>query len=619
MELRQGQPEWVFYEGPPTANGKPGAHHVLARIFKDIYPRFRTMRGNFVARKAGWDCHGLPVELEIEKRLGFTRKEQIEEYGIAEFNRLCKESVTEYVDDWKRMTERIGFWIDLDDAYWTMTDVVHRVGVVDPDRVLEAGPARSRTTRSCPTARAAAPPSRRTSWPWATRLVTDPSIFVRFPLLGADGKPEDGTSLLVWTTTPWTLISNVAAAVGENITYARARLGGETLILAADLVESVLGAEADGRGDVPGRRACWAALPSPLRLRHVGQTRLVRGGRRLRQHRRGHGHRAHRPGLRRRRHGGGPGQRPAGDHARRPARQVHRRGDRPTPGSSSRTPTSAIMRDLDDAGLLFARQPYEHSYPHCWRCDTASDLLREVVLVRADHRPQGRPAELQRRDQLVSRAHQARPLRRLAREQHRLVALARAVLGHAAAHLAVRARARSRGGVAGRTGRAVRSRPDRPGAAPALRRRGHLRLRRVRRRGPPGARGDRRLVRLGLHARGAVALPVRERGGLRAALPGRLHLRGDRPDPGLVLQPHRDQRAAVRPHLATEPASAWATSSTATDARCRSAWATSSTPGACSTTRAPTPCAGISSRSARPGSRAASAPTPSTRSSASSC
>src|SRR5659263_344386 len=110
LELRAGNPEWVFYEGPPTANGKPGVHHVLARVFKDVYPRFKTMRGYHVGRKGGWDCHGLPVELEIEKRLDFDRKEQIEQYGVAEFNRLCRESVTAYVDDWNRMTERIGMW-----------------------------------------------------------------------------------------------------------------------------------------------------------------------------------------------------------------------------------------------------------------------------------------------------------------------------------------------------------------------------------------------------------------------------------------------------------------------------------------------------------------------------
>ena len=120
LEQRQGAPEWVFYEGPPTANGRPGIHHVEARAFKDLFPRYKTMRGYAVPRKAGWDCHGIPVELEVEKRIGTKTKRDIEAYGIAKFNDLCRQSVREYVEEWNRLTERIGFWIDLDDAYWTM-------------------------------------------------------------------------------------------------------------------------------------------------------------------------------------------------------------------------------------------------------------------------------------------------------------------------------------------------------------------------------------------------------------------------------------------------------------------------------------------------------------------
>ncbi|HET6829829.1 MAG TPA: class I tRNA ligase family protein, partial [Solirubrobacterales bacterium] len=128
LALREGRPLWSFYEGPPTANGKPGSHHVLARVFKDVYPRYKSMCGYDVPRKGGWDCHGLPVELEIEKELGITSKEEIEAYGIAEFNRRCRESVFAYVDDWNRMVERIGHWIDLDDPYVTMdTDYTESV------------------------------------------------------------------------------------------------------------------------------------------------------------------------------------------------------------------------------------------------------------------------------------------------------------------------------------------------------------------------------------------------------------------------------------------------------------------------------------------------------------
>ncbi len=228
LEWRKDAPEWVFYEGPPTANGRPGAHHVLARVFKDIYPRFRTMRGSYVFRKAGWDCHGLPVELEVERQLGISRKEEIEAYGVAAFNELCKSSVSRYVDEWQSMTERIGFWIDLDQAYWTMTDdyiesvwsilsELSKKGLLFQDyKVVPYCP-------RCGTALSSH------ELAMGYQDVVDPSVFVRFPLLDTGGSPEmiqgRPVSLLVWTTTPWTLVSNVAAAVGPKIPYARVRLG----------------------------------------------------------------------------------------------------------------------------------------------------------------------------------------------------------------------------------------------------------------------------------------------------------------------------------------------------------------------------------------------------------
>src|SRR5439155_22418490 len=120
LEWRKDAPEWIFYEGPPTANGKPGIHHVEPRTFKDVFPRYKTMTGHLVPRKAGWDCHGLPVEVEVEREIGTKTKRDIERFGIAEFTRLCRESVTRYVEDWERLTERIGFWLHMDEAYWTM-------------------------------------------------------------------------------------------------------------------------------------------------------------------------------------------------------------------------------------------------------------------------------------------------------------------------------------------------------------------------------------------------------------------------------------------------------------------------------------------------------------------
>ena len=141
LARREGAPLWMFFEGPPTANGRPGVHHVEPRTFKDVYPRFKTMTGHLVPRKGGWDCHGLPVELEVEKEIGTTGKRDIEAFGIAEFNQRCRESVQRYVGEFERLTERIGYWVDLDEAYWTMSPELHRVRVVVAEVAVRAGPA----------------------------------------------------------------------------------------------------------------------------------------------------------------------------------------------------------------------------------------------------------------------------------------------------------------------------------------------------------------------------------------------------------------------------------------------------------------------------------------------
>ena len=200
---------WIFYEGPPTANGKPGVHHVEPRTFKDVYPRFKTMTGHLVPRKGGWDCHGLPVELEVEKEIGTTGKRDIEAFGIAEFNERCRASVKRYVDEFERLTERIGFWVDLDEAYWTMDAGLHRVGVVVAEVAASTGACSQeadRVTAYCPRCGTA---------------LSDAEVAQGY----ADGRgPERlrplpdrrarairrsiGASLLVWTTTPWTLPSN---------------------------------------------------------------------------------------------------------------------------------------------------------------------------------------------------------------------------------------------------------------------------------------------------------------------------------------------------------------------------------------------------------------------------
>ena len=240
LRRRHGDPEWVFYEGPPTANGRPGLHHVWARSFKDLYPRFQTMRGRYVVRKGGWDCHGLPVELEVEKELGFSGKQQIEAFGIAEFNRRCRESVHRYVEEWAALTTRIGMWIDTDDAYWTLTnDYVESVWwhlrqMWDRDLIYEGFKVVPYCGR-CGTALS----SHEVALGYED--VTDPSVYVRFPVIDRD------FDLLVWTTTPWTLVSNVAVAIGPDIDYVRVRTGPDRrdVVLAAARVDDVLGRRSD--------------------------------------------------------------------------------------------------------------------------------------------------------------------------------------------------------------------------------------------------------------------------------------------------------------------------------------------------------------------------------------
>ncbi|MFT5448394.1 MAG: isoleucyl-tRNA synthetase [Gammaproteobacteria bacterium] len=227
---------YTWNDGPPTANGKPGIHHVLARTFKDLYPRYKTMRGYHCPRKAGWDTHGLPVEHEVEKELGIFDKSRIEaEVGVDEFTRRCRESVMRYIADWERMTERMGFWVDMKDAYYTLDNdyiesVWHLLNVIWDKGLMYQGykvvpydPRIGATLSSHEVAQ-------------GYKEIVDPSVYVRFPLI-----EEENTSFLVWTTTPWTLPSNLALAVAADVDYAFARTGNETLVLASELLDAALG------------------------------------------------------------------------------------------------------------------------------------------------------------------------------------------------------------------------------------------------------------------------------------------------------------------------------------------------------------------------------------------
>ena len=371
LRRREGSPLWVFYEGPPTANGAPGSHHVLSRVFKDIVPRYKTMCGYYGPRKAGWDCHGLPVELEVERQLGIRSKEEIERYGIAEFNRKCRESVFSYVEEWNRLTERIGFWIDLEDAYvtlaneymesvwWSLRKIWDEGLLYQGHKVVPYCPRCGTTLSSHEVAQ-------------GYRDVVDPSVYVRFPVTNPAGPLASGDVLLVWTTTPWTLVSNAAVAVQPDLTYVRAKLGGEVLVLAESLVERVLGEQAqilerfagteiEGSGYEPpfsfipaeayGERG-HTVLPADFVTAEDG-TGLV--------------HTAIAFGEDDFRLGEQYGLavvnpvRPDGTYDERIG---------PYAGRFVKDADADLVADLGRRERLVRVEEYAHAYPHCWRCDT---------------------------------------------------------------------------------------------------------------------------------------------------------------------------------------------------------------------------------------------------------
>jgi isoleucyl-tRNA synthetase len=370
LRRREGSPNWIFYEGPPTANGRPGTHHVLSRVFKDVFPRFKTMRGHYVPRKGGWDCHGLPVELEIEKELGMQAKEDIERYGVAEFNARCRESVLRYIDEWNALTERIGFWLDTDNAYFTLEDdYIESVWwslkqVYDQGLLTEGHKVVPYCTR-CGTALS----SHEVALGYED--TTDPSVYVRFPL-----KDEPDVSLLAWTTMPWTLVPHAAIAVDPDVTYVRARLGdthagtGESLILAEPLVERVLGEEAEVVDRMKGSELLGLRYEPPFPyITDYGEkghtvlpgdfvsvddgTGVVHTGAAY----------------------GEDDFKLAQDNGltiHNPVKPDGRFDERAGPfaGMYVRDADAKIIDALRESGRLFRAETYVHSYPHCWRCGT---------------------------------------------------------------------------------------------------------------------------------------------------------------------------------------------------------------------------------------------------------
>ncbi len=364
VEMRRGADPYVFYEGPPTANGRPGSHHVLSRVFKDIFPRFHTMRGRYVERKAGWDCHGLPVELEVEKQLGISGKPEIEAYGIAEFNARCRESVGEYLDEWERLTERIGFWVDTSQAYRTMdTDYVesvwwslatlHQKGLVyESDKVVPYCP-------RCGTALSSHEVAQ------GYKDVTDPSIYVKFPLHSGQSAGE-GMSLLVWTTTPWTLPANQAAAINPGTDYAVVVDGDERLVMAEALVPAVMGEGAVVERVMPASELAGAQYDPPFGL-IPGKHMVVMSDFVTTEDGTGIVHIA--PAF------GEDDMRAAREHGLDAPNPVDRQGlfTKAVPqaeGTFVKDADRVLITDLEARDRVFREKPYEHSYPHCWRCST---------------------------------------------------------------------------------------------------------------------------------------------------------------------------------------------------------------------------------------------------------
>ncbi len=384
---REGAPRWVFYEGPPTANGRPGSHHVLSRVFKDIYPRYKTMRGYRVERKGGWDCHGLPVEIAVEKKLGITTKAEIEDpergIGIERFNAECRASVFEYLEEWDRLTERIGFWVDLEHAYrtldetyiesvwWALSEISKKGLLYEGNKVVPYCP-------RCGTALSSHEVA------LGYKEVKDVSIVVQLPILAEHGPIHRGDKLLIWTTTPWTLPGNVAVAAGPALEYLRVRKEDKIFVLAAALVEQVLGEQTEVLDRFPGSELIGAHYEGPIfpsSDREPGALPVIAGDFVTTDDGTGLVHIAPAFGEDDFRAAAAAGlfdptdpstlYNPVKPDGTFDARVLGDDGSS-FEGSFVKDPkvTDALNEVLDHLGLLLEKRLYEHSYPHCWRCDT---------------------------------------------------------------------------------------------------------------------------------------------------------------------------------------------------------------------------------------------------------
>ena len=382
-QAREGAPLFTLYEGPPTANGAPGIHHVLARVFKDVIPRYKTMKGYRPVRKGGWDTHGLPVELEIEKELGISTKGEIEEYGIEKFNALCRASVMRYVQEWETLTDRIAFLVDMDDPYVTFTNDYIESGWWILKELWDKGLLYQgyRVAPHCP--RCVTTLSSHEVALGYKEDTPDPSVYVKFPLDAAKSAqhnpdfvqrlPEGQTvTFLAWTTTPWTLTANAALAVAPDARYVLIRLQHDDsrLVLAEERLKAVITDEYDVQGAFLGKEL-EGLFYHPLYTTSDGDDadayKVVTAGYVSMEDGAGIVHTA--PAY-------GAEDMELGRAHNLPT--VHTVGldgaiEHPgLPGSGKfvKDADEDIIRDLEQRGLLYKRGIYRHTYPFCWRCDT---------------------------------------------------------------------------------------------------------------------------------------------------------------------------------------------------------------------------------------------------------
>ena len=375
LDQRAGAEPFVFYEGPPTANGRPGVHHVEARAFKDLFPRFKTMRGYRVERKGGWDCHGLPVELEVEKELNLKDKRAIEAFGVEAFNARCRESVQRYVDVWERLTERVGFWIDTSQAYRTMDTAyvesvwwslaeLHRRGLLVEDyKVVPYCP-------RCETALSDAEVA------MGYQEVEDLTAYVVLPATSGT-LAEEGAGLLVWTTQPWTLVPNVSVVVGPRIDYVlvEAEQDGvrRKLVVARDAVARAVGEDARVLRPVPLDELVGTRYQRAFDMVPVTEEEAERGWRVVTDE---YVTTTDGSGLVQTSPAYGAEDLAVGQRYGTPILHPVQADGRFGPetgwlaGTFVKEADAEIVEDLRRRGLLWRAEPHRHSYPHCWRCGT---------------------------------------------------------------------------------------------------------------------------------------------------------------------------------------------------------------------------------------------------------